>query len=255
MPVTVSDLAIAPVKGLRVTPAPELEIRETGPVGDRRFVVVDADRRLLRTGRTPSLLQVAPSWEAGSGVLTLRFPGGEEVADVPEPGEAVSTRFFDGRPFRGRLVVGRLSDALSAHLGRPVHLVALDEATLGADDFPVTLMSLGSLASLGAALDGRLPDPRRFRMTITVDGLGAWEEHGWAGREVTLGDVTLRVADPVPRCVVTTHHPDRGKRDAPVLEALAALRGKRDVSFGVWCEVIRPGRVHRGDPVAIPERR
>ena len=45
----------------------------------------------------------------------------------------------------------------------------------------------------------------------------------------------------MPRCVVTTRDPDDGRTDAPVLAALAALRGKRDVTFGLWCEVAAAG--------------
>lgn len=41
MAITVSDLAIAPVKGLRLAQADALEIGESGAVGDRAFVVVD----------------------------------------------------------------------------------------------------------------------------------------------------------------------------------------------------------------------
>jgi uncharacterized protein YcbX len=71
------------------------------------------------------------------------------------------------------------------------------------------------------------------------------------GRELAAGDAVLRVTEPVPRCVVTTRHPDSGRRDAPTLKRLAELRGKRDVTFGVWCEVVAPGRVRVGDQVAI----
>lgn len=35
------------------------------------------------------------------------------------------------------------------------------------------------------------------------------------------------------------------------LKALAELRGKRDVTFGVWCEVVAPGQVRVGDAVAV----
>jgi hypothetical protein len=34
-----------------------------------------------------------------------------------------------------------------------------------------------------------------------------------------------------------------------VLKALAELRGKDDVTFGLWCDVVRPGRVRVGDAV------
>lgn len=249
MPIFVSDLAIAPVKGLRLMRAAELEIHASGPVGDRAFVVVDEGLSLVQTSRTPTLAQVEQRWDAASGELTLRFPDGDEVTAPPTPGDPATTGLYDGRRVSGRLVSGPHSEALSDHLNRPVQLVALGETEVGADDFPVTLMSRASVAALGEALDGDVPDARRFRMTITVDGTAAWEEHGWAGREVEVGEARLKVADPVPRCVVTTRDPDDGRRDVPVLQALATLRGKKDVTFGVWCEVTRPGRIRRGDAV------
>jgi uncharacterized protein len=250
MPITVSDLSIAPVKGLRLAQADELEIGESGAVGDRAFMVVDEnDGALMQTARTPRLVQVAQRWDPGSGELTLRFPDGAEVGGVPTPGKPVSTGLYDGRRVHGRLASGPHSEALSAHLGRAVRLMALDRDEVGADDFPVTLMSSASVAALGEALAGDVPDPRRFRMTITVEGTGAWEEHSWAGGELDAGEVRLRIVDPVPRCVVTTRDPEKGRRDVPVLHTLAELRGKKNVTFGVWCEVERPGHVRRGDPV------
>ena len=239
----VRALTIAPVKGLRVANTTELEITPTGPAGDRAFLVVDADNSLLLTTRTPALLQVAARWE--DGVLGLTFPDGTDVAAAPELGEAATTANYEGRPIAGRLVAGELAEALSEHLQRPVRLLARDTADRGADDAPVTLMSEASLEALA------VPDARRFRMTITIDGVGAWEEHGWAGRELAAGDAVLRLTEPVPRCVVTTRDPDSGRRDAPTLKALATLRGKDDVTFGVWCDVVAPGRVRVGDVVAL----
>jgi uncharacterized protein len=250
MSIVVSQLNIAPVKGLRLVPAEELEIRASGAVGDRAFVVVDEDDALMETTRTPALVQVAQRWDPATSELTLRFPDGSEVTATPVPAEPATTGLYDGRRVRGRLVSGPHAEALSGHLGRPVRLLALDEDEVGADDFPLTLMSTASVAALGEALDGGAPDPRRFRMTVTIDGAEPWEEHGWSGREVAMGDVRVRIADPVPRCVVTTRHPERGRSDVPVLKALAELRGKRNVTFGVWCEVTRPGVVRSGDPVA-----
>jgi MOSC domain-containing protein len=248
----VTSLAIAPVKGLRLVEVDELELTPAGPAGDRAFFVVDPDGRLLLTTRTPKLLQVVPRLDPASGELGLRFPGGREVAAVPEPRAAATTATYDGREVHGRLVDGVLADALSEHLGRRVRLLARDPGETGADDAPVTLMSTASLDALGAALDGGAPDPRRFRMTVTVDGLAPWEEHGWGGEEVAVGDAVLRVDAPVARCVVTTRDPDSGRRDVPTLQALAQLRGKRDVTFGVWCQVVRPGVVRRGDPLMPP---
>ncbi len=254
MPVTVSELAVAPVKGMRLQCTSEVELGPHGVTGDREFLVIGADGKLLQTGQTPELLQVEPAWDRARNVLTLGFPDGDVVQDTPEPGAPATTRMYDGREIPGRIIPGPLGAALSGFVGRPVHLFRRAPDHLGADDDPVTLMSQASLQALAAEFDGKTPDPRRFRMTITIAGSDAWAEHAWNGQEVTIGDVIVRVIAPVPRCVVTTRNPDSGATDARILDALAKLRGKDDITFGVWCEVLRPGRVQVGDLVLPPPR-
>ncbi len=244
----VSALAIAPVKGMRTIAVDALELAESGPVGDRAFHLREADGTIALTKRYPRLVQVVPAWDGEE--LALAFPDGRRVAAAVVRGAAVSTSFYDGRPVSGRLVEGPFAAALSEYLGRAVALVAHDDGVTGGDDRAVTLMSDGSLAAVSGALDGAVVDPRRFRMTIAIEGAQAWEEDGWAGREVAIGTATLRVAVPTERCVVTMRDPDDGHGDLPILRALASLRGKRDVAFGVWCDVAAPGVVRVGDAVA-----
>jgi uncharacterized protein len=240
----VTRLTLAPVKGMRVTHPDELELLPTGARGDRAFLVVDRDDGLLLTTRHPRLLQIAPRWDGET--LTLAFPDGSEVSARPEPTALATTANYAGRPIHGRTVEGALAEAVSEHLGRPVKLLMRDEGERGADDAPVTLMSNGSLFALAPALDAR-----RFRMTIAIDGAQPWEEHGWGGREIAVGEARLRGIEPVPRCVVTTRDPDSGATDAPVLKELARIRGKDDVRFGIWCDVLAPGRVRVGDAVEV----
>jgi MOSC domain-containing protein len=244
----VAALAIAPVKGMRVVAVDAVDVHPAGPAGDRAFHLRGADGRIAMTTRHPRLLQVVPGWVGADGELALAFPDGTRVAAPVVRGEPVTTRFYDGRPVAGHVVEGPFGAALSEHLGKPVQLVAREEDQIGGDDAPVTLMSQASLAAVRDAIDARL-DGRRFRMTITIDGVAAWEEHGWGGRELRAGGAVLRVAAPVPRCVVTTRDPDDGRTDAPVLKALAGLRGKDDVTFGVWCGVEQPGVIAVGDAV------
>lgn len=248
--ITVTDLALAPVKGMRVTRPDAVELEPGGAAGDRAFLVVAAsDGALVKTTRTPRLQQVEPAWDPARGVLALRFPDGTTVEEVVEPGAAAVTHNYEGRELRGRRVDGALADALSEHLGRRVLLLQRDAGVTAADDAPVTVMSVASLHALATALTGGVPDARRFRMTLTIDGVDAWAEEAWKGRELAVGGAVLRVDDPVPRCVVTTRDPDDGHRDVPVLKALAELRGKDRVDFGVWCDVVEPGTVRRGDRV------
>jgi hypothetical protein len=252
LPVIVSQLAIAPVKGMRLQRADQIQLGHHGVTGDREFLIVDDECQLLLTGRNPGLLRIEPRWEPARNLLALRFPDGGVVQDAPGPGTAAVTRTYDGREIPGRMIRGPLSDALSGHLGRAVYLFKRAADHLGTDDRPLTLMSEASLHALAAEFSGTAPDPRRFRMTITVTGADPWAEHGWSGQQVSIGDITLRVLAPVPRCVVTTRNPESGATDARILHALARLRGKNDITFGVWCETILPGRIQVGDPVTPP---
>ena len=247
----VAALAIAPVKGMRLVAVEAVDLRATGPAGDRAFHLRGPDGKGALTTRHPKLVQISPAWDPDARELALTFPDGTRVAAPVEHGDAVTTAFYDGRPVPGHVVEGPFAAAISEHIVRRVDLVARDRDEVGADDFPVTLMSRASLGALGVALGDDAVDGRRFRMTIVVDGVDAWEEHGWNGREVRVGDAVLRVAEPTPRCVVTTRDPDTGRRDAPVLKALAGLRGKDDVTFGVWCDVVAPGRVRVGNPTVV----
>ena len=253
MPVTVSQLAIAPVKGMRLHGTSEIRLGQHGVTGDREFLVIGEDGKLLLTGRTPALLHIEPAWDRARDVLALRFPDGTVVQDTPEPGAFAATRMYDGREISGRIIPGPLSAALSGYLGQQVRLFRREPEHIGHDDQPVTLMSEASLKELAPEFSGTAPDPRRFRMTITMTGTDAWAEHGWGGQEVSIGEAILRVIAPVPRCVVTTRNPESGATDARVLHALARLRGKNDITFGVWCDIIRPGRIHIGDLVVGPE--
>jgi uncharacterized protein YcbX len=247
---TVAGLSIAPVKGLRLVDVDAVDLGPAGPAGDRAFHLREADGTIALTTRNARLVQVVPAWDAAREELALAFPDGSRVAAPVSLGEPVTTAYYDGRPVRGQVVEGPFGAAVSAFLGRPVSLVARAEDEVGGDDHPVTLMSTASLAALGAAL-GSDVDGRRFRMTVTIEGVGPWEEHGWAGRAVRVGAAVLRVAAPTVRCVVTTRDPDVGRTDAPVLRALAGLRGKDDVTFGVWCDVVEPGAVRVGDAVSL----
>ena len=107
MPVTVSQLAIAPVKGMRLQGTSEIRLGRHGVTGDREFLVIEEDGKLLLTSRAPAMLQVEPAWDRARDVLALRFPDGNVVQDTPEPGASAATRMYDGREIPGWIIPGR----------------------------------------------------------------------------------------------------------------------------------------------------
>lgn len=194
MPVTVSELALATVKGMRLQRAGEIQVGRHGVAGDREFLVVGHDVALVQTSQTPSLLQVEPAWDPAGRSLTLTFPGGDVISGTAEAGHPAVTRMYDGRELPGLVIPGPLSTALSDYLGQAVDLFRRAPGHIGTDDQPVTLMSQASLQALAAELDGAVPDPRRFRMNITITGSGPWAEHAWPDRQAATQAIRLRRA-------------------------------------------------------------
>ena len=89
-------------------------------------------------------------------------------------------------------------------------------------------------------------------MLIGVAGGEPHEEDEWVGAEVALGEAVVRVLEQVARCAITTKHPDTGERDLDTLRVIKqyrGVRGQKALDFGVYGEVVTPGRVRVGDAV------
>jgi uncharacterized protein YcbX len=260
VPAHVSWISFAPVKGLRVQQLDEAQLTVDGIPGDRAFFLIDERGTMVSAKRIGALLAVVAEHDAAAGRLALRFPDGRTVAGAVEPGEPLEVRFF-GLTLYARPLAGPFSAALSEHAGTPLRLVAAPGERPGVDrgrDGAVTLLSRASLEALRAQAGEREPvDPRRFRMTLGIDGVTAHEEDRWLGRELRVGAALLRVAGNVGRCAVTTRDADRGVVDFPTLRHLQAYRGAvattEPLPFGVHARVLEPGRVRVGDAVALAD--
>ena len=68
-----------------------------------------------------------------------------------------------------------------------------------------------------------------------------------------VGEATLLVGDPTPRCAVPSASPGTGCRDRDVLRELLETRGPVDGEscLGVYAEVLEPGVVCVGDEVEV----
>jgi len=82
---------------------------------------------------------------------------------------------------------------------------------------------------------------------VEVDDVLAYEEDSWVGRDVRLGEATVRVSHRLGRCVVIDHSPVTGSKDWQGVRTIARTRGPDSVTLGVIAEVLRPGTVRVGD--------
>lgn len=92
-------------------------------------------------------------------------------------------------------------------------------------------------------------------MNLELDGLAPFEEEGWTGCLLRVGEAVIRVLGQVPRCVATTRDPATGDKDFDTLRHIAAyrplMREPRGVPFGMYAEVEVPGRVAVADLVEL----
>lgn len=115
--------------------------------------------------------------------------------------------------------------------------------------FPsISILGLPSLETLEEQV-GKLLSPLRFRGNIWLDELEPWEEFGWVGKTVRIGEVEMAVRERIERCTATTVDPETGKVDADTLGALEAGWGHRD--FGIKAVVTKGGTIARGDRLEV----
>ncbi len=204
-----------------------------GVIGDRLFALRDRDGKLA------------------SGKTTRRFRriDGLFGFHAALDGETPVIRCPDGRLLQGE---GRATDlALTEALGVEVTL-AREE---GMSHFDAGALHMITSASL-AWLQGRRPDSavdaRRFRPNVVVetDDTGLVEQ-SWLNRTLAIGDeLRVKVTLWTERCVMITNPQDELESDVAILRTLAQDNDER---FGVYAAVVTPGRIRRGDAVALTD--
>ena len=241
----VARINTTPVKSLRLHHPESVELGPDGARDDRRFLLVDDGRRLYNGKRDTSLVRTTASWEPESRVLSMTVPSGETLEGVAVRSRPDVVEVY-GRLVRGHAIDGPWADALSDLVGRSLTLIERDDGAWATDSRPATLVSRSSLG----LIDG---DGRRFRMLLELEGLEALAEEAWRGRRVRVGEATLLVGDPTPRCAVPSASPDTGRRDRDVLRELLDLRRlvEGEPCLGVYAEVLEPGTVRMGDEAAV----
>ena len=221
-----------PVKSMGGERTACIDLTATGVAGDRRYALRDPAGRLgsgKGTGRfrkVDSLLRWHARYEGDEAVVT--FPDGtERAAGDPATGPALAAALG-----HDDLVLERVDDGSHVDSGA-VHLV-----------------TTASLAWLARTLPEAQADERRFRPNLVIEADGDTPvEQEWPGATLRIGDaVVLRVAGPTERCGMVALAQE-GLAHDPLL--LRHITRNADLSFGVYADVLAPGRVCAGDPVTL----
>ncbi|MCY4726880.1 MOSC domain-containing protein [Nocardioides sp. STR2] len=242
----VRQAGFAPVKGMRHLALDAVELDAQGARGDRSHCLVDVDAaRVLRTVQHPALVGVVA--RVDGDVVSLTLPTGEAVsAPAVRNGRTITCDYW-GRPVALELTDGPHAALLSDWLGRPVRLAAAPRGGVVFAD-PVTVVGTASLRELARRTghEALTRQAARLRSTLVVETDMPFVEDTWAGRDVVVGEATVRIGGPIPRCAVVDHHPETGTKDVRLLKALVRERPTNragEPMLGVYATCTRPGRV------------
>ena len=256
----ISALWIFPVKGLRGHRVERAQVTRRGLLGDRRFMLVDAEGAFVSQRKHPGLVRVLARLEGAR--VTLEHGDARLVLPEAPAGPTVRVSVWASELDAVEVEVG--SAWLSRALAAEVRLVwmsdglhravtssygAVGDEVSFADGFPYLLASESSLGDLNRRLDAPVT-MERFRPNLALEGATPWAEDGL--RELRIGDVAFAARKPCARCVVTTVDPETGHVDREPLATLATFRtfeGK--VNFGVNLVALQGGEVRVGDAVLV----
>jgi uncharacterized protein YcbX len=114
------------------------------------------------------------------------------------------------------------------------------------------VLTTASMRALGDLLaDPTQVDPRRFRPNVVIDttsALSGFVEHGWVGKRLGIGSLTLVVSEPCARCAFTSLAQGELAFEPAVLHQIAR---HGDGGFGVLCAVESAGELRVGDAVRL----
>ena len=255
---------IYPVKSMRAVATSTLELDEKGIVGDRRWMVVDAEGRFVTQRTVPALVRLQPELIPGG----VRIDDGAAKLEVATPGLAAPRRRVTvWRDTFDALDAGDEAAAwLSERLGFACRFVAFagdvrrevdvtyakDAQTTFTDAYPLLIVNEASLDALNAALPAPIP-MERFRPNLVVRAEAAWVEDGWT--RLDIDGVPLDAVKPCARCVAITTDQRSGERpQGPLpLTALTELHSMpgRGAIFGMNLVHRAHGKLHVGAHVSL----
>ena len=219
-----------PVKSMGAEALGEVDVSWHGFAGDRRWA-------FIRDG----LVRSNFPW------LTIR-----ERSDMwhyqpffEEPDRPEKSRTLVRTPDGDELDV--IDPALATQLGEGIRLIKQNRGVF--DIAPLSLITTQTVGGLAELVDKQLTT-KRFRPNLLVEAAGdaGFQEDGWVGSVLSIGDMQMRVDQRDERCVMINVDPETTERDPAVLKAAAR---ERETCVGVYGTTVKPGRVAVGDPVLL----
>ena len=253
----ISSIHFSPIKSLSFTNIDSCMIKKNlGILNDRKFAfsrVLDAEKALLieknpndrklnnflSLKNSPVLNKYNFTYKDNKLALIL---GGEEQVSI----------IADDLDQRSKLI-NKLID-LESSLKKPIFLLQNNE-------FPfydtsnsnkvfnsISLINLNSIEDFEKKINQKV-EFQRFRGNFYIDGIDAWEERNWIGKNIKINNVLFKVERNIPRCVAINLKPKTGNCDQNLLQSLKKTYNHLDM--GVYLRSLNDGKIKVGNSVKL----
>jgi len=244
--ITLSELAIYPIKSTSQMSLEKVHISPFGLQMDRRWMLIDEQGYMLTQRKHPRMCLIQGALESinrDNTNLNVSAPGMTPLSVPVKAPEAPLKATVWGDTCNAHDCGLQAAEWFSRFLQTSARLVYfpdnekrqvdLDYAQQGditafSDGFPYLLISQGSLDDLNARL--KIPvEMKRFRPNLVVTGSTAFAEDNW--KKIRIGDITFRLVKPCSRCSIPSINPDTAEKTAEAVKTLASYRMRENKIF------------------------
>ena len=253
----ISSIYFSPIKSLSFTNIESCEIKKNlGILNDRKFAfsrVIDAEKALL--------IEKNPNDRKLNNFLSLKnspflnkynFTYKDNKLALILDGEEQISITADDLDQRSKLI-NKLID-LESSLKKPIFLLKNNE-------FPfydtsnsnkvfnsISLINLNSIEDFEKRINQKV-EFQRFRGNFYVDGIDAWEERNWIGKNIKINNVLFKVERNIPRCVAINLKPKTDHSDLNLLQSLKKAYNHFDM--GIYLRSLNDGKIKVGNAIKL----
>jgi hypothetical protein len=253
----ISLIYFSPIKSLSFTNIESCEIKkDLGILDDRKFAfsrIIDKNKALLieknpnerkldnflSLKNSPVLNKYNFTYTDNKLTLTL---GGKELISI----------IADNLEQRSKLI-DKLMD-LESSLMKPISLLQNSEFPFYDTSHSNKIFNSISLINLKSIQDferkiNRKIELQRFRGNFYVDGIDAWEERKWIGKNIKIDNVLFKVERNIPRCVAINLKPKTDNSGLNLLHFLKKAYNHFDM--GIYLRSLSDGKIKVGNTIKL----
>ena len=253
----ISSIHFSPIKSLSFTNIESCEIKKNlGILNDRKFAFsrfVDAEKALLiEKNPNERKLNHFLSLKNSPVLNKYKFTYKDNKLSLTLGGEKLISIIADDLEQKTKLI-NKLVD-LESSLKKPMFLLQNNE-------FPfydtsnsnkvfnsISLINLNSIEDFEKRINQKV-EFQRFRGNFYVDGIDAWEERNWIGKNIKINNVLFKVERNIPRCVAINLKPKTDKSDLNLLQSLKKTYNHFDM--GIYLRSLNDGKIKVGNAIKL----